>query len=134
MKKQTLLNQQKVFLILSATFLIPVALCYGLAPQKTLAPYLGIAVENTNLTHILRALMGLYLGQIVFWYLGAFYIKLRRAALYSLIVFMFGLAGGRLLSIIFDGLPHWILITSLVVELGAGFIGWVLLKKGDKDH
>ncbi len=130
MKDNSIQKQQKLFLLLAATFLIPVALCYGLAPQKTLTPYLGIAIDNTNLTHVLRAVMGLYLGQIVFWYLGAFYIKLRRAALYSLIVFMFGLAGGRLLSLLLDGIPHWILIASLVIEFGAGCIGYVLLKKG----
>ena len=110
------------------------ALSYGLSPQKTLTPYLGVAVDNTNLTQILRAVMGLYLGQIVFWYLGAYYIKIRRAALFSLVVFMFGLAGGRLLSLLLDGIPHWILLASIAVELTAGFIGWVLLKKGDKDQ
>ena len=131
MSSNSIQKQQKIFLLLVATLLIPVALFYGLMPQKTLTQYLGIAVDTVNLTHILRAVMGLYLAQIIFWYMGAFQPNLRKAALYSLVVFMFGLAGGRLISILMDGIPHWFLLVSIAVELVAGIIGWVLLKKGE---
>ena len=32
----------------------------------------GITVDTTNLTHIMRAVMGLYFGMVVLWLWGAF--------------------------------------------------------------
>jgi hypothetical protein len=50
--------------------LIPIALSYGIVPNKTLTPMYDISVNNINLTHIMRAVMGLYFGQIIFWLIG----------------------------------------------------------------
>jgi hypothetical protein len=76
--------------------------------------------------------MGLYLALIIFWLIGAFKVQVRQAALYSLIVFMFGLAAGRILSLIIDGMPHWLLAVYLVLELVFGVLGILLIKKSDK--
>ena len=73
--------------------------------------------------------MGLYLALVLFWVIGAFKIQLRQAALYSLVVFMFGLAAGRILSIIVDGVPNWLLLVYLALELLFGILGLVLIKK-----
>jgi hypothetical protein len=122
-------NLQRVLLLFCAIGLIPIALSYGLVPEKTLTPLFDISVDNLNLTHIMRAVMGLYLGQIVFWFMGAFNPKLRRPALYVLTIFMLGLAFGRIISILVDGLPHWLLIVYLVLELTFGIIGLFILNK-----
>ena len=90
-----------------------------------------ISVSDPNGVHIFRAVMGLYLALILFWCTGALKVQVRQAALYSLVVFMFGLAAGRVLSLIIDGMPHWLLVVYLVLELGFGVIGLLLLKKSD---
>lgn len=77
----------------------------------------------------MRAVMVLYFGQIVFWFMGAFNPKLRRPAIYVLVVFMLGLAFGRILSFILDGMPHWLLIIYLGLELTFGLLGLFVLKK-----
>lgn len=114
---------ERILLLISAFGLIPIALGYGLMPEKTLTPLYGFNVDNVNLKHIMRAVMGLYFGQVVLWGLGAFNNELRRPAIYSLVVFMLGLATGRVLSVIFDGMPHWLLIVYFVLELSIGLVG-----------
>lgn len=75
--------------------------------------------------------MGLYLAFAAFWIMGAYKAQLRQAALYSLVVFMLGLAAGRVLSLAVDGLPNWLLLVYLVLELGFGVVGVQLLKRSD---
>ena len=128
-EKTSNIDFQKILLLFCAIGLIPIALSYGLIPEKTLTPLFGISVDNVNLIHIMRAIMGLYFGQIVFWFMGAFNPSLRKHAMYVLVVFMLGLAFGRLLSIILDGMPHWLLLVYLVLELTFGLTGLFLLKR-----
>ena len=88
---------------------------------------MDLKIEGTDLTHILRAVMGLYLGMIVLWLVGAFRLNFTRAAVISEIFFMLGLAGGRLLSITVDGVPSIPLIIYTIVEIALGLCGiWVL--------
>ena len=75
--------------------------------------------------------MGLYLALLSFWIVGAFRVQLRQAALYSLVVFMLGLALGRVLSLVVDGMPSLLLIGYLGLELILGILGLILLKKSD---
>ena len=75
--------------------------------------------------------MGLYLALVLFWITGAFKVQLRQAALCSLIVFMLGLAAGRILSLVVDGIPHWLLVVYLVLEIVFGVLGILLIKKSD---
>jgi hypothetical protein len=51
------------------------------------------------------------------------------AALAACAVFMLGLAAGRILSFILDGMPHWLLIVYAVLEIVLGVIA-VLLYRG----
>ena len=62
----------RAFLIFCAVGLVPIALGYGAKPSTSLDVLFGITVDTTNLTHIMRAVMGLYLGMVVIWVLGAF--------------------------------------------------------------
>ena len=125
------MNIRQIFLLITAVGLIPIALSYGLMPQKSLNYLFNLSVSETNIIHIFRAIMGLYLALSLFWIIGTFKIHLRQAALYSLIVFMFGLAVGRILSVIIDGIPHWLLFIYLLLELGFGTIGLLLIKRSD---
>ena len=123
------MNLRQIFLLIVAVGLIPIAMSYGIMPQQSLLFLFDVSIADTNSVHIFRAVMGLYLGFVLFWILGAFNVRLRQAALYSLVVFMFGLAAGRGLSVIVDGMPHWLLIVYLLLELVFGGIGVFLLKK-----
>ena len=129
MKKSTGDNLQKGLLLFVSIGLIPIALGYGLVPEKSMNYLFNISVSEINLAHILRAVMGLYLALVIFWIIGAFKIHYRQAALYSLVVFMFGLAVGRIISLIVDGIPHWLLLVYLALELLFGILGLVLIKQ-----
>jgi len=125
------MNVRQVFLIITAIGLFPIALSYGLVPQKSLKYLFDISVSDTNTIHIFRAVMCLYLALISFWIIGVLKVQFRQAALYSLIVFMLGLAAGRILSIIIDGIPHWILNVYLILEISFGTLGILLVKKSE---
>ena len=119
----------RFYLIFSAAGLVAVALSYGVAPAVVLPKVLDLTVEGTDLTHILRAIMGLYLGMIALWVLGAFRSNFTRPAVIAEVFFMFGLAGGRVLSIAVDGVPSKLLIGYTVVEITMGLWGVLILKK-----
>jgi hypothetical protein len=120
---------QKSLLIFTGIALIPIALSYGIVPEKTLTGLYGFPVEDINLSHIFRAQMGLLLGQAIFYFLGAFNPNLRKPALYTLVIFMLGLAVGRVFSLIIDGIPEFGLIFSLIAEIIMGFLGLILLRE-----
>jgi hypothetical protein len=125
------MNIRQIFLLVTAIGLTPIALSYGLVPQKSLSYLFDISVSNINGSHIFRAIMGLYLALLSFWIVGAFKVQLRQTALYSLVVFMLGLALGRVLSLVVDGMPSLLLIGYLGLELIFGILGLILLKKSD---
>ena len=75
--------------------------------------------------------MGLYLAMIVLWILGAFRASLTKAAVIAEVTFMFGLAAGRALSIIIDGMPSVLLVIYAVLEIVMGLWGVLILKKQD---
>jgi hypothetical protein len=122
------MDPRKLLLIITAIGLTPIALSYGAAPSASLPYLFGFGAESLNLTHIFRAVMGLYLALVAFWIAGALSSSLTIPALWSLVVFMFGLAGGRVLSLLLDGVPHWLLIVYLVLELAFGLVGLRLLR------
>jgi hypothetical protein len=118
----------RFFLTFCAVGLVPIALGYGAKPSVSLDVLFGINVDTTNLTHIMRAVMGLYLGMAVLWLWGAFNRSMEGPALVACAVFMLGLAAGRILSFIMDGLPHWLLIVYAVLEIVLGLIAVVLYR------
>ena len=118
----------RIFLIFCAVGLVPIALGYGAKPSATLDALFGIKVDTTNLTHIMRAVMGLYIGMVVFWLWGAFRRSMEGPALAACAVFMLGLAAGRILSFIMDGLPHWLLIVYAALEIVLGLIAIILYR------
>jgi hypothetical protein len=119
----------RFYLLSSAAGLIVVALSYGVAPAAVLPKALDLSVEGTDLTHIFRAYMGLYLGMIVLWVVGAFRSSFTRAAVIAEVLFMCGGALGRVLSIIVDGVPSVLLLGYTVVEIAMAFWGILILQK-----
>ena len=119
---------QRIFLLVTAVGLTPIALSYGLMPEKSLPWLFGIDASSVTTRHIFRAIMGLYLALIVFWLFGAFSPLLRVPALWSLVVFMIGLAIGRILSLLVDGWPHPLLFVYLILELAFAAFGWLVLR------
>jgi hypothetical protein len=120
----------RAFLLFCAVGLVPIALGYGAKPSASLDALFGITVDTINLTHIMRAVMGLYLGMVVIWVWGAFKKQMTAPALVSCAVFMLGLAAGRILSIIVDGMPHWLLVVYAVLEIVLG-LGAIVIYRGD---
>ena len=117
-------------LLLSAAFgLVPIALSYGVVPGRSVSFLLGFPVEQTNLVHVFRAVMGLYLANAAFWVAGAMRPSLRVPALWSLFLFMAGLAAGRIVSIVLDGVPAPALIFYTVVELGFAVLAFMCLRR-----
>ena len=123
----------RAFLIFCAVGLVPIALGYGAQPSVTLEALFGIDVDTTNLKHIMRAVMGLYFGMVVLWLWGAWTRSMERPALAACAVFMLGLAAGRILSFIVDGLPHWLLVVYAVLEIVLGLIAVTLLRASAKE-
>ena len=121
----------RAFLIFCAVGLVPIALGYGAKPSTSLDVLFGITVDTTNLTHIMRAVMGLYLGMVVIWVWGAFKKQMAAPALVSCAVFMLGLAAGRILSFVIDGMPHWLLVVYAVLEIVLGLAAIVIYRGND---
>ena len=120
--------KSRVFLIFCAIGLIPIALGYGARPSVSLDVLFGITVDTQNLTHIMRAVMGLYLGMVTLWLWGAINTSMTGPALVSCAVFMLGLAAGRMLSFVLDGMPHWLLVVYAVLEVILGAMAIALYR------
>jgi len=104
-------------LILSVILIIPIALVYGLYPEKILPRLFDFTITGTDLSNIFRAIMGLYLAMAIFWIIGIVRPKSWKAATIANIIFMGGLASGRLISLLMDGMPSIYFLLGLVVEL-----------------
>lgn len=94
-----------------------VGLTYGLCPGKVLPLLFNFKVESVDLHHVFRATMGLYLGFTTYWIIGIFKLGHWRNATLTSIIFMGGLAFGRIVSIIIDGIPSAAFLIGTVVEI-----------------
>ena len=123
------MKKESFFLVFVAIGVFSVSLGYGFLPNLTMPFLYDIEVTNTNLLNILRAISGLYIALVTFWVIGAYNSNLQLPALWSLTIFMTGLALGRVVSILIDGLPSPIFIFYLCLEIIFGLIGYTLIKK-----
>ena len=123
-----MIKKESFFLVFVAIGVFFASLGYGFLPSLTMPFLYEIEVTNTNLLNILRAISGLYIALVTFWILGAYNSNLQLPALWSLTIFMTGIALGRVASILIDGLPSSIFIFYLFIEIISGLIGYALLK------
>lgn len=124
---------QSIFLLLAAAGLTQLHFLMVFTGWLALILF-GIDASSVNVSHIFRAVMGLYLALAMFWVMGAMSTKYRLPALYSLVIFMWGLAMGRLLSLLVDGMPHWLLVVYLFWSSALAWWGWRWSEKKSKQH
>ena len=126
-----IMTRESLCLLLIAPGVLAVSLSYGLYPEITLKYLYDIEVNSANLANIFRAIMGLYIALSIFWVAGAFKKSLRLAALWSMTIFMTGIALGRILSIIIDGFPYPIFLFYTGIEIFSALIGFYLIKNSN---
>jgi hypothetical protein len=125
----TTIIRQNLHLIISSGIVIPVAVVYGLFPKTILPQLLDFSVETTDLTNMFRAIMGLYLAFASIWILGIINPNYWKAATISQILFMLGLALGRIISLWLDGIPSPVFYYGILGELILGIFGWYQIQK-----
>jgi hypothetical protein len=113
----------KLFLLVAAGVLIPVALSYGVDPAVILPKFMNITVEGTDQNTYL------YLGMSTFCIIAAFTPEWRHVAVIWAVFFAYSLAIGRILSLIVDGMPSRILLLYLAVEVALGTWGLFVLAR-----
>ena len=109
---------KKVLLVFAFVTVCTIALLYGISPQWFFETFL-VDSQNPSIdqSHILRAVMMLYIALGLFWLYSAFSDKYRDAGLVVLAVFCGGLVTGRILSVIVDGTPSPLLSVYIFMEL-----------------
>ncbi len=115
----------KIHLVISVIIVIPVAFVYGFQPQLSFDMFL----ETIDEQNFYKAIMGLYLGFSALWILGISKPSYLKTALLTNIIFMLGLALGRMLSMLLDGIPTFGYVFGTFAELFLGCYGiWVIRK------
>jgi hypothetical protein len=120
---------KNLHLIISVLIVVPVAFVYGIIPDKALPVFLDFKVETTDLFAVFRTIMGLYLAFSVLWILGIFKSNYWYAATLSNMLFMLGLACGRIVSLLLDGMPSLVFFVGTIGELILALYAFYQLKK-----
>jgi hypothetical protein len=111
-----LIKKKNLHLIISSITIVIIAFTYGLFPDKSLPDIFDFTVETVDLKQILRATMGLYLGMGILWIIGVLKTNYWRMATLSNVLFMLGLASGRIMSLLADGIPSIYFVIGLGLE------------------
>jgi len=101
----------------SSCAILLVGLTYGIYPTKVLPLLFDFNVESLDLKNVFRAIMGLYLGMGIYWILGITKSYYWRTATLTNVIFMGGLAFGRIISLLADGIPSISFTIGLVLEI-----------------
>lgn len=120
-------------LLVFAFFTVSViALLYGVSPEWFYATFLvDSQPPGVDQSHILRAVMTLYMTLGLFWLGSAFSDKYRDAGVLVLCLFCGGLVAGRILSVVVDGTPSPVLVVYIAMELSLVPVCLWLLRRGD---
>ncbi|WP_400075697.1 DUF4345 domain-containing protein [Winogradskyella sp. R77965] len=114
---------KKIHLVISVLIVVPVAFIYGFNPSSEF----DIQLQTIDEHNQFKAIMGLYLSFSILWILGILNSNYLKLALVTNVIFMLGLASGRLLGIFLDGIPTDPYIYGIIGEFVLGFYGlWVL--------
>ncbi|MFK7749627.1 MAG: DUF4345 domain-containing protein [Kordia sp.] len=116
---------KNLHLTLSTIAILVVGATYGLHPNTFLPLFFDFNVEGTDLNHVFRAMMGCYFALGIYWGYSVLFQKYWRGATLSVIFFMGGLAAGRILSMIVDGIPSTAFTVGTILELI--FVVWGFL-------
>lgn len=119
------MNRKNLHLIISTLIVASIAIVYGFQPNMVF----DVSINSIDEANIFKAIMGLYLAFSLLWILGIFQISLWKIATVSNIVFMLGLAFGRVISILLDGIPTTVFVVGTVGELVLGLFAYYQLKR-----
>lgn len=114
---KTIFNFRNLHLIISSVVVIPIALVYGFCPTKTLPYLFDFEVTTIDLSNIFHAIMGLYFAFALFWMVGIKKSEYWQSATISNMLFMGGLAIGRIISFFDDGVPSLLLFFGTIGEM-----------------
>lgn len=120
---------KNLHLIVSVLLLIPIALVYGVEHDMLLSGLFDFKIASTDLHHVFRAMMGLYAGMVVICVAGVFKPAYWNTATILNIFFMGGLASGRAISFLVDGMPSAILLIGFFAEIFLSAFSYFNLKK-----
>ena len=120
---------KKTYLILACAVVSTIALLYGISPVWFARKFLGMTELSLNYSHILRAVMCLYLALGCFWLFSAFSDTHRNTAILTTIVFAGGLVIGRLVSFIVDGQPAPLLMIYAAMEFALVPLGYWIYRR-----
>jgi thiol:disulfide interchange protein len=112
-----LTNRKNLHLTISTIIITSIAFVYGLFPHDILPQFFDFKVESTDLKQVFRAMMGLYLGMVALWLIGIFKPSHWKTATIANVLFMIGLAFGRIISLVMDGIPSIAFSIGLALEL-----------------
>jgi hypothetical protein len=116
---------KNLHLFLSTIIVTIVAFVYGFQPNILF----DVTIDSIDEATIFKAIMGLYLGFSSLWIIGILKPAFWKTATLSNMIFMLGLAFGRVISIFFDGIPSIVFVLGTIGELTLGFYAWYQLKK-----
>jgi sulfite exporter TauE/SafE len=111
------LKIENLHLGFASVIVVIVGLSYGIYPNKLIPIFFDFKVESVDLKNVFRAIMGLYLGLVTFWIVGILKPEYWRNATLICTIFMGGLAFGRIISIIIDGIPSLAFSIGTLVEI-----------------
>ncbi len=117
--------RKNLHLIISTLIVASIAIVYGFQPNMVF----NVSINSIDEANIFKAVMGLYLAFSLLWVLGIFQISLWKAATVSNIIFMLGLAFGRIISILLDGIPTTVFVVGTFGELVIGMFAYYQLKR-----
>ena len=111
-------------LSISSIIVFPGAIIYGFQSDLLF----NAPISTMDQATIFKAIMGLYLGFGSLWIIGIYKLDYWKIATISNMVFMLGLGFGRIISLLFDGIPSTIFVLGLFGELILGFYALFQLK------
>ncbi|MDA9126177.1 DUF4345 domain-containing protein [Flavobacteriaceae bacterium] len=118
---------KNLHLLISLLIVMPTAIIYG--SPSILEKQLDIQVNTIDLSNMLKATMGLYLGVSMVWILGIWKKSYWKRATELNVLFMLTLAIGRAYSVVMDGFPTAGFVFGIIAECILGVFSIYQLKK-----
>lgn len=114
---------RNLHLIVSGLLIFLIAIAYGFSIEKIVPALAEFKTDSKDMSNAFKAVMGMYFGLGLFWLAGVVRPNLWKGATLSNIFIMFGLASGRIVGFLMDGIPADAMIVGTVLELSLGFWG-----------
>ena len=111
-------------LTISILIVVIIAFVYGFKPDL----WFDVKVLTIDEFNIYKAIMGIYIAFSVLWFIGIIKENYWQTATISNFLFMLGLAFGRIISLILDGIPSTLFLLGTIGELTLGFYAFYQFK------